>query len=388
MPADVVITGVGLVTPLGTDPAGVLARIAAGDSAARPPRHFDPAPFSCPLAAEIDDFDPAASVPEPKAVRLMNRDAHLAVAAARLAMRDAGLAPGVPYRRDEVALYGATGLAGLPLAEVAPLIRHSAAPDGRFDPRRFGQTALKRVRPVLSFKILSNMPISFVSIFEEAQGPNAVYNPWEGQGAHALAAAIRAVRRGDAPCALAGGCDAKTHELAFIALEQQGVFRPWRQGGRGPVPGEGAAFLVFEDAVRAGARGATVYARVAGFRCATVPASSDVAAAAAKVMATLASPHPTCVISASDGDAASLAAEAQALAACGISPAEIVRPKPCTGNLFAAAAALQVALAAVVVCRMRGRFGDPPRDGGAAGRTLACAFGHGSEKAAFLLEAP
>ena len=98
---------------------------------------------------------------------------------------------------------------------------------------RFGRVALRRIRPVLSFKILSNMPICFVSIFEGVRGPNAVYTPWEGQGAQAIAAGIRAIRRGDVPCALVGGCDVKTHELALVSLQQLGVFGSWIQHGRG-----------------------------------------------------------------------------------------------------------------------------------------------------------
>ena len=61
---------------------------------------------------------------------------------------------------------------------------------------------------MLSFKILANMPICFVSIFENLRGPNAVYTPWEGQGAQAIAAGVRAVAEGEVPCAVVGGCDA------------------------------------------------------------------------------------------------------------------------------------------------------------------------------------
>ena len=418
----VAITGVGVVTPLGSTPAEVLRRIEAGEAAARRPTGFDPAPFSCPVCAEIPDFRPDEHVPEPKAVRLMNRDTQLAVAAARLAMRDAGVTAGATYPADQIALYGATGMAGLPLAEVAPLVKYAAS-DGRFDARLFGAVTLKRVRPVLSFKILSNMPISFVSIFEGLQGPNAVYNPWEGQGAHAIIAGVRAVARGKAACALVGGCDVKTHELAFVALQQHGVFRPWREAGRGGVPGEGAAFLVLEDEQRARARGATVYARVAAWRAATAPSGVSPAATYAGILAPLTAPAPEVVVSADEycvsyGGASQAGwhghaplrdhvpgtasgpslpsghatardnatpqrltqyadeAEAQALEECGAAPATCIAPKRHIGNLFAAAAAAQVALGAALA-----------RRSAAGTRVLANTFGFGSEQAAFLLEA-
>jgi 3-oxoacyl-[acyl-carrier-protein] synthase II len=371
MSGSVVVTGLGMVTPLGTSAPEILARIKAGEKAARP-TPFDFRHFACQVCAEIPDFKPEAYVGESKTLRLMGRDALLAVAAARLAMADAGLKAGPDYPPEDIALYGATGLAGLPLAEVQPLIRHSALPDGAFDPRQFGAAALKRVRPVLSFKILSNMPICFVSMFEAIQGPNAVYNPWEGQGAQAIAAGVRAIECGDAPAALVGGCDVKTHELAFIGLEQRGIFGSWRTAGEGCIPGEGAAFLVLEQEAGAVARGARHYARIAGFSvCTTVSEQRRPEAYEALLSRLPLLPAPV-VVSAADGDRVLRQAEEQALARVGLEKAVRVRPKAHLGNLFAAAAAVQVGLAAALA--------------GQAGRVLANCFGYGREQAAFVLE--
>ena len=102
---------------------------------------------------------------------------------------------------------------------------------------------------MLSFKILANMPICFVSIFENIRGPNAVYTPWEGQGAQAIAAGVQRDRRGDVPCALVGGCDVKTHELLVRQPRSSSGLRlvdATRQ--RHAFPAKGAAFLVLEDA--------------------------------------------------------------------------------------------------------------------------------------------
>jgi len=365
------VTGVGMVTPLGSSPRAVLDQIAAAATAARAPTRFDARPFACPVCAEIDGFDPTAYVGASKALRLMSREAQLAVSAARLAMEDAGVRIGEHYAPDEVGLFGATGLAGLPLDEVEPLLRHSARADGGFDPCRFGADALRRVRPVLSFKILSNMPVCFVSMLENVQGVNAAYNPWEGQGAQAIAAGILAIERGEARCALVGGCDVKTHELAFIALEQQGVFRPWAECGAGPVPGEGAAFLVLEDEARARSRGACILGRVACFAFRTVGASgADEAACAALLSASLVAP-PTAVVSGSWGGGAVSRGERRALEGLGCQPERMVAPKAHLGDLFAAAAAVQVGLAAVLA---------------ATGRVVASCFGYGREQAVFVLE--
>jgi len=109
----VVITGIGMITPLGNKPAEVLARIQAGESATAVPTHFDARPFACKVCAEVRGFEAQAYVSEPKMARLMNRDAQLAVAAARLAIQDAGISVGSTYLPDEIGLFGSTGLAGI-----------------------------------------------------------------------------------------------------------------------------------------------------------------------------------------------------------------------------------------------------------------------------------
>ena len=373
--SNVVVTGLGLLSPLGASADEVLSRIAAGEAAAARPTSFDASPFACPVCAEVGDFRPEAYVGESKTLRLMNRDAQLAVAAARLAVRDANLRIGEDYPSHEVALFGATGMASMPADQIARLVRCAAAPDGGLDLRRFGAVALKRVRPVLSFKILSNMPVCFVSIFERIGGQNAVYTPWQGQGAQAIAAGIRAIRDGDARCALVGGCDVKTNEFAFLALQQQGVFRSWLRDGTGPVPGEGAAFLVLEAERAARARGARMYARCGAFGAASTLAGGDMTQTFSRVLSGLSARPLGSVVAADDADTARRAAEREALAAIGADGERALRPKRHVGDLFAASAAVQVALAAELARRSETQ-----------GRVLADCFGHGSEQAAFVLE--
>src|SRR5208283_3620502 len=293
---------------------------------------------------------PQPYVSEAKMIRLMNRDAQLAVAAAHLALADAGVKPGGTNRPEEIALFGATGLAGLPLAEVVPLIKASTGTDGRFDPGRFGQDGLRAVSPILSFKILSNMPLCFASICENIQGPNGIYTPWEGQGAQAVEAAIRTLECGEARCSLVGGCDVKTHELAFLTLEQQGLFASWREAGAGLVPGEGAVFLVLETAAAAAARGARRYARISRFSLHTHRQGKQRAEAYVETLEGLglSSGLPGALVASDNGDALSSQAEQHALAALKITAPTVIRPKPQAGELFAAAAALQIGLGALL----------------------------------------
>lgn len=372
--AEVAVTGMGLVTPLGSDPGGILDRLLQGDKAVRP------APFAssldCPVFAPVAGFDAARHFPENKTLRLMNRDAQMAVVAARLAMHDAAVVPGELYPAEDIALYGASGIAGLPPAEIASLLENAAGPDGSLDLGRLGQVALRRIRPVLSFKILANMPICFVSIFENLRGPNAVYAPWEGQGAQALAAGIRAVGDGDVPCALVGACDVKTHALSFVSLQQLGLFDSWKRHGTGCVPGEGAAFLLLEQREQAARRGAKVYASIRACALRSVTRQATLPEVFSQVLRGLDLSGAAQVVSAGDGDPTYSEAEHAALEAVGLAECPALRPKSHLGNLFAAAAPVQVALAALLAARRPGTA------------VLADCFGHGTEQAAFVVEAP
>ena len=376
MARGVVITGVGLVTPLGRSPGEILDRIGRGEVVASTPP-FDPSAFACPRFAPIDDFDAEQYFPENKTLRLMNRDAQLAVVAARLAMHDAALVAGETYPSEAIALYGATGLAGMPIEELDRPIRFAAGPDGSLDLKRFGVVALKRTRPVLSFKILANMPICFVSIFESICGPNAVYTPWEGQGAQAIAAGVRAVRRGDVPVALVGGCDVKTRLMSFVALEQLGAFDSWRQHGTGCVPGEGAAFLVIEEERQAVARSARIYARIDRFAIRSRRPGETPGKAFSTMLSGLDAGGAGTVVASSNGDPGVCDAEGEALAQAGLDPQLVIRPKSHLGDLFAAAAAVQLGLGAELALH-----------NGSSRKVLANCCGFGSQQAAFALEAP
>jgi 3-oxoacyl-(acyl-carrier-protein) synthase len=260
------------------------------------------------------------------------------------------------------------------------------------------------------------MPVCFVSIFENLRGPNAVYTPWEGQGAQAIAAGVRAVADGEARCAVVGGCDVKTHALAFLSLQQLGVLDSWQHCGTGTVPGEGAAFLVLEERKAAAGRGARVYAAVrrqaagsivsspAGpVECGdssplSVPddAALDVRSSSrkaamnrrtpngtdtlpevlSKILRRLDVPSTAQAVLAGDGDPMYANAEREAMDAAGIrGEGKALRPKMHLGNLFAASAAVQVGLAALLASRHK------------RSAVLANCFGHGTEQAAFLLEA-
>ncbi|MCL2701778.1 MAG: hypothetical protein FWE88_08830 [Phycisphaerae bacterium] len=377
MVREVVITGIGMLTPLGASPAEVLERVERGESAVRRPA-FDMSSMACTGYAPITGFEPERHIDDGKSVRLMNRDAQLAVAAARLALADANVRPDETYASEAIALYGATGMTGMPVEEVAALVRHSADAEGTLDLRQFGRVALKRVRPVLSFKMLASMPICFVSIHEKLRGENGIYTPWEGQGASAIVAGIRAVQEGVSACALVGGCDVRTHEFAFVSLEQLGALRSWSDHGEGSVPGEGAAFLVLEDQQHAQARGARMYARVVHHALGTIWRQSPAVDTFTALIGGAGPQTIRHVVAAGDGDRAIRLAEREAMRRASLTAAAqaaVVYPKRSLGNLYAAAAAVQAGLAATIALRT-----------GCGQRVLANCFGHGSGQGVFVLE--
>ena len=207
-------------------------------------------------------IEPTELFPENKSLRLLSRDGLLAVIAARRAMLDAGLRlydPDDDSQPDpaRVGLFGATGMMPLPEKDLARLTSYSTDSEGRFDARRMGSEALRRTRPILSFKILGNMPICFVSIFENIQGSNNVYAPTEAQGKRAIEAGFQAIQRGEVDITLVGATDSKTSRLDRASMIQLGLATS--------EPGlidEAAAFLVLERKEHAEARAAKIRAEV------------------------------------------------------------------------------------------------------------------------------
>lgn len=369
-----VITGMGFVTSLGLKPAEVLDRILAGEKASSKP-DFDVTNFDCKVFSPIKDFDSEKYFPNNKSLRLMNRDAQMAVTAARLAFEDAGIVVDEMYLPHEIGLFGSTGVAGMPIDEITQIIKFASNEDGTFNLGRFGRVALKKVRPVLSFKILSNMPLCFVSIFLNIKGPNAVYTPWEGNGAQAIVAGIRAIKRGQVPCALVGGCDVKTRELSFITLQQLGVFKSWAENGTGVVPGEGAAFLVLEDEQAALKRGKRIYAEISDYKSGSLCKKTGLSDVINFIIKQLNIDGALNIVSAGDGDIEISGYEEDAFEKAKLDIRQILRPKSHIGNLFAAAASVQVGLAAELINRSDGNK-----------KVLADCFGYGTEQGTFVLE--
>ena len=259
---DVVITGIGLVTPLGANTASTFSVWQAGACA---PRSVLPDLAGTPLAdAQValpPEFDAAARLGKHRRMlKFMSGAAVLGCVAAREAVDAAGIAG--RYAPERIGLYAGAGLAAVDLNEVRRLLVESVDEKGEFSCRRFGERGLPATNPLLSFKILANMPACLVSILECLRGPSLIFAPWEGEAAAALIEAWRAVASGEVDAAVTGAADTPAQTSTLAYLRQSGILKPDETAA------SSAAYLVFERAEAARAAGRRIHATLRDLRLA------------------------------------------------------------------------------------------------------------------------
>lgn len=249
----IAVTGLGLVTPIGSGRQEVWEGLLAGRSGFAPVESFDTGVFTTHLGAEVRGFDPAPWTRRHDPASL-GRASLLAIAAARQALEDAGLDPEslVPER------------AGVAMGTTSGEPREVE----RFDDR-FLAGELDRVGPEFISLYPCHMIAAHVAREVGFAGPNLMIPTACAAGNYAIAHAVDVLRAGRADLMLAGGADAFSritytgfHRLGAIAPER---CQPFDRNRKGMIPGEGAAVLVLETLERALARGARVYAELAGY---------------------------------------------------------------------------------------------------------------------------
>lgn len=258
----VVVTGVGLVSPLGLTTAETWSGLLAGRSGIGPITRFDATDYACRFAGEVKGFDPT-TVLDRKEVKKFDTFIHYAVSAAKQAIADAGLAVPVPPEEAEaVGVCIGAGIGGLPLIEETHKVLLEKGP--------------RRVSPFFIPGLIANMPSGLISILTGAKGPNTATVTACATSAHALGDATNLIRHGEADVMIAGGTESVIAPLAiggFAAMralstrndDPQAASRPWDKDRDGFVLAEGAGILVLEEMGRARSRGATVYAEVIGY---------------------------------------------------------------------------------------------------------------------------
>jgi len=256
----VVVTGVGLVSPLAVGTEENWRALMAGRSGVGPITRFDAAAFPTRIAGEVKGFDPADYF-EKKEIKKSDTFIQYAVAAAGFAIADAGLViAGADAERVGVII--GSGIGGLPVIESTHAILMTRGPD--------------RISPFFIPALIVNMAAGQVSIRFGAKGPNSAPCTACTTGLHAVGDAFRLIQRGDADAMIAGGTEAVITPLAvggFCAMralstrndEPERASRPWDRDRDGFVMGEGAGVVVLEELGRAERRGATAYAEVVGY---------------------------------------------------------------------------------------------------------------------------
>jgi 3-oxoacyl-[acyl-carrier-protein] synthase II len=275
----VAITGVGCVSPLGLTVEENWHRLKQGERGLSHVgfKGFEAFPHS--LCGGIHDFQPAASVSNKKLLKLMNRESQFAFIAAQQAIAGSGIAGACAPER--IGAFLGTGLTTGDLDSLVPIVEQSIDPEGRFSYALLGTQALAKCNPLLSFKILPNMALSYISIEHTIRGPNMAFNPWPGNTAQAILEAMRTIQSGDVDCAVAGGCDSKCNAISFLTLARLGLLSrsgksvPLASDADGMIPGEGAACLVLESFEHAARRNAPILAELRGGASSTDCASTD-----------------------------------------------------------------------------------------------------------------
>jgi 3-oxoacyl-[acyl-carrier-protein] synthase II len=274
----VVLTGLGVITPLGNDPASFWEALRQGRSGVRTIQTFDPSPLSTRFAGEIDGFDAKQYLSREgrKQMKVMARAIQLAVAAAQVALDDGK----VDKSKLDPTRFGVEFGAGLLPSELnelgaAALESRSQTP-GLVDLRAWGAKGLPAITPLWMLKYLPNMLACHVSILHDAQGPSNSITEGDVAGLLALGEACHIIRRNHADVFLVGGADSKVNPLSMIrqcsfgrlslrndAPEQ--ACRPFDRDRDGMVVGEGAGVLFVEELEHARRRGATIAGEVVGF---------------------------------------------------------------------------------------------------------------------------
>jgi 3-oxoacyl-[acyl-carrier-protein] synthase II len=273
-PEDALVTGVGVISPIGTGRDRFWDSLCAGRSGVGPIRRFDPAALPVRIAAEISDFDPKTYVRPRKSLKLMARDSQLGVAASVLACEDAGLAPGEVAPERFGVILGADRIAGS--LEDSESLYRPCMPDGRFEFNRWGSDGISGGFPLSFLKVLPNMIAAHVSIAHDARGPSNTIHQAEQSSLAAVTEAAAVIQRGAADVMIAGGASSQLSPYDWVrhclagGLSTSGgdpavVLRPFDAGRSGQVRGEGAATFILESRSHAEARGARILARVLGW---------------------------------------------------------------------------------------------------------------------------
>ncbi len=258
----VVVTGMGVVTSLGTDLPSFWSNLLDGKSGVSLIEAFDTTEYTTKIAAEIKGFDPSLYNIDKKEARKMDRFVQFGVAASKLAIEDAGLAIGENADPERVGVIVGSGIGGLGTWEEQHTMLMEKGP--------------RRVSPFFIPMMIANMASGQISMITGAKGPNTAAVSACATGTHSIGDSFKMIQRGDADVMICGGAEATIRPIGmagFCAMramstrndEPEKASRPFDADRDGFVMGEGSGVLVLESLEHAKARGARIYAEVIGY---------------------------------------------------------------------------------------------------------------------------
>jgi 3-oxoacyl-[acyl-carrier-protein] synthase II len=257
----VVITGLGVVAPVGNSVDVFWNSLVAGNCGVDKITGWDPSPFDTQIAAQVKDFDPLPAFPSPKEIRRTDRYSQFGVHAAWQALKDSGLDLN-KTNPDEVGAFIGSGIGGLQTTAEQLKVLFDRGPG--------------RLSPFMIPMLISNMASGLVSMYFNLRGPNFATCSACATANHAIGEAWRTIKMGDAKVMFAGGAEAAIVPIGiggFCAMKAMSTrnddpkhaSRPFDKERDGFVMGEGAGVVALEELEHAQARGAKIYAELAGY---------------------------------------------------------------------------------------------------------------------------
>ena len=280
----IVITGIGLVTPLGHDVENVWQKILNGQSGVGYTTLFDAQSFPTKIAAEVKDFSMDDIGENPNDWALQDRHTRFALGAGYKAMVDAGLWDSTtktklfPYDSDRIGVYTGAGEGKQDFGHFTEMVLAALGgkADGEFDMGKFIARGLEILDPAKELEQEPNMPAAHLAAMFEAFGPNVNCLTACAASAQAVGEAAQLIRRNEADIMIAGGAHSMIHPFGVTGFNlltalstnnanPQGASKPFDKERDGFVLGEGAAMIVLESLDHAQSRGARIYAELAGY---------------------------------------------------------------------------------------------------------------------------
>lgn len=279
----VVITGIGVISPIGIGAKAFWENLLAGKMGVRRIASFDPSGLPAQIAGEVPQFKIGDFVPKSyrKATKVMARDIELAVVAADDAFKDAGLQTRAYTDSPTIdpARFGCNIGAGLISADLNELTAamHVAREGNKLDLQRWGRDGMNQLTPLWLLKYLPNMLACHVTIIHELKGPSNTITCADASSHLAIGEAFRTIQRGDADCAICGGAETKVVPMSLMRqillrrvteLHNESpadAVRPFDSDATGTAVAEGGGLFILEEYNHAQKRGAKIYAELVGF---------------------------------------------------------------------------------------------------------------------------